>query len=158
MALLDERCEYLRHTYNSLRLGRRGLHTRMISYLKSPRMAKFSCDSILKQEEALAELDLSIDDWVSKLEQAENRRTRVRQKLLEHVAATLTVRTSANIQPQHLHEVQTPPGSPEKTENNSSKAHRDVQSSEFYADSGVAALLSAIEMEIGGMDDLAQAS
>lgn len=37
------------------------------------------------------ELDLSIDDWVSKLEQAENRRTRVRQKLLEHVAAALTL-------------------------------------------------------------------
>jgi hypothetical protein len=42
---------------------------------------------MLKQEEALAELDASIDDWVAKLEQAENRRTRVRQKLLEHVAA-----------------------------------------------------------------------
>ncbi len=42
---------------------------------------------MLKQEEALAELDASIDDWVTKLEQAENRRTRVRQKLLEHVAA-----------------------------------------------------------------------
>lgn len=42
---------------------------------------------MLKQEEALAELDSSIDDWVTKLEQAENRRTRVRQKLLEHVAA-----------------------------------------------------------------------
>ncbi len=44
---------------------------------------------MLKQEEALSELDTSIDDWVSKLEQAENRRTRVRQKLLEHVAAAL---------------------------------------------------------------------
>jgi hypothetical protein len=46
---------------------------------------------MLKQEEALAELDASIDDWVSKLEQAENRRTRVRQKLLEHVAAAATL-------------------------------------------------------------------
>lgn len=52
-------------------------------------MVKFSQDSLLKQEEALAELDASIDDWVSKLEQAENRRTRVRQKLLEHVAAAV---------------------------------------------------------------------
>ena len=52
-------------------------------------MAKFSHDSMLRQEEALSELDSSIDDWVSKLEQAENRRTRVRQKLLEHVAAAL---------------------------------------------------------------------
>lgn len=39
----------------------------------------------------MAELDASIDDWVTKLEQAENRRTRVRQKLLEHVAAAATL-------------------------------------------------------------------
>ncbi|KAK1976278.1 Up-regulated during septation-domain-containing protein [Colletotrichum cereale] len=84
---LDERTEYLRRTYNSLRAGRRNLHSRMCQYLRSPRTARFSTDSILKQEEALAELDTSIDDWVNKLEQAENRRTRVRQKLLEHVAA-----------------------------------------------------------------------
>lgn len=54
-------------------------------------MIKFSQESLLKQEEALAELDASIDDWVNKLEQAENRRTRVRQKLLEHVAAAVTL-------------------------------------------------------------------
>ncbi len=46
---------------------------------------------MLKQEEAVAELDTSIDEWVIKLEQAENRRTRVRQKLLEHVAAAATL-------------------------------------------------------------------
>jgi hypothetical protein len=86
---LDERCEYLRKTYRSLRLGRRNLHDRICTYLRSPRVAKFSHDSMLRQEEALSELDSSIDDWVSKLEQAENRRTRVRQKLLEHVAAAL---------------------------------------------------------------------
>jgi Up-regulated During Septation len=92
---LDERTEYLRRTYTSLRAGRRNLHTRICQYLRSPRTAKFSHDSILKQEEALAELDASIDDWVTKLEQAENRRTRVRQKLLEHVAAAVTLSTSA---------------------------------------------------------------
>jgi len=86
---LDERCEYLRKTHRSLRSGRRNLHDRICTYLRSPRVAKFSHDSMLKQEEALSELDSSIDDWVSKLEQAENRRTRVRQKLLEHVAAAL---------------------------------------------------------------------
>ncbi|OAR02497.1 hypothetical protein LLEC1_06198 [Akanthomyces lecanii] len=84
---LDDRTEYLRRTYGSLRAGRRNLHSRICQYLRSPRVAKFSHDSMLKQEEALAELDASIDDWVTKLEQAENRRTRVRQKLLEHVAA-----------------------------------------------------------------------
>ncbi|EGO60554.1 hypothetical protein NEUTE1DRAFT_119713 [Neurospora tetrasperma FGSC 2508] len=60
-------------------------------YLRSPRTAKFSQESMLKQEEALAELDASIDDWITKLDQAENRRTRVRQKLLEHVAAATTL-------------------------------------------------------------------
>lgn len=50
-------------------------------------------DTILKQEEALAELDLSIDEWVTKLEYAENRRIRVRQKLLEHFAAVMMVQT-----------------------------------------------------------------
>jgi hypothetical protein len=38
---------------------------------------------------------LSIDDWFTKLEQAENRRMRVRQKLLEHVAAALTMPSAA---------------------------------------------------------------
>ncbi|KAH8893337.1 hypothetical protein GQ53DRAFT_645423 [Thozetella sp. PMI_491] len=91
---LDERTEYLRRTYTSLRAGRRNLHTRICQYLRSPRTAKFSHESMLKQEEALAELDASIDDWVTKLEQAENRRTRVRQKLLEHVAAAVTLPAS----------------------------------------------------------------
>lgn len=93
---LDERTEYLRRTYTSLRAGRRNLHSRICQYLRSPRMAKFSQDSILKQEEALAELDASIDDWVNKLEQAENRRTRVRQKLLEHVAAAAILPSTNN--------------------------------------------------------------
>ncbi|CZS92020.1 uncharacterized protein RCO7_10774 [Rhynchosporium graminicola] len=91
---LDERCEYLRKTHRSLRSGRRNLHERICSYLRSPRVAKFSHESMLRQEEALCELDTSIDDWVFKLEQAENRRTRVRQKLLEHVAAACLMNSS----------------------------------------------------------------
>lgn len=71
------------------------MHERICTYLRSPRIAQFSHASLLKQEEALIELDLSIDDWVSKLEHAENRRTRVRQKLLEHVAAALTLPKAA---------------------------------------------------------------
>lgn len=84
---------------------------------------------MLKQEEALAELDASIDDWVCKLEQAENRRTRVRQKLLEHVAAAATLPNAATaiaseslqqamgIRPPPLigvAEISTPPRSPTK--------------------------------------------
>ncbi|KAI0134632.1 Up-regulated during septation-domain-containing protein [Xylariales sp. AK1849] len=94
---LDERTDYLRRTYTSLRAGRRNLHSRICQYLRSPRVAKFSYDSMLKQEEALAELDASIDDWVTKLDQAENRRTRVRQKLLEHVAAAATIAGPSDI-------------------------------------------------------------
>lgn len=82
---------------------------------------------MLKQEEALAELDTSIDDWVRKLETAENRRTRVRQKLLEHVAAatllpasSAAVHASGNLQQvmgvagPGTKDVSTPPRSPSK--------------------------------------------
>ncbi|KAK2045520.1 hypothetical protein LZ31DRAFT_520945 [Colletotrichum somersetense] len=123
---LDERTEYLRRTYNSLRAGRRNLHSRMCQYLRSPRTARFSTDSMLKQEEALAELDTSIDDWVNKLEQAENRRTRVRQKLLEHVAAAAILSTPAaaaaseslqlamGLRSPSVGNISTPPRSPAK--------------------------------------------
>lgn len=96
-------------------------------------MAKFSYDSMLKQEEALAELDSSIDDWVTKLEYAENRRTRVRQKLLEHVAAAATMSVPSDIvgaseslqkaMDVQAHsgppDVSTPPRSPAKAESHS---------------------------------------
>ncbi|KAL7623245.1 hypothetical protein AAE478_006926 [Parahypoxylon ruwenzoriense] len=125
---LDERTEYLRRTYTSLRAGRRNLHSRICQYLRSPRVAKFSYESMLKQEETLAELDASIDDWVTKLEHAENRRTRVRQKLLEHVAAASTLSlvkdvagTSETLQqamgvrlPNGTSDISTPPRSPTK--------------------------------------------
>ncbi|KAI1167638.1 hypothetical protein F5B18DRAFT_600776 [Nemania serpens] len=126
---LDERTEYLRHTYTSLRAGRRNLQSRVCQYLRSPRVAKFSYESMLKQEETLAELDASIDDWVTKLEHAENRRTRVRQKLLEHVAAaaTMSITTSPGGTTEGLQQVMmgmrmqpgtadvsTPPRSPTK--------------------------------------------
>jgi hypothetical protein len=99
-------------------------------------VASFRSESMLRQEEALAELDASIDDWVGKLEQAENRRTRVRQKLLEHVCAATTLRSSpavvsvpaaaAAIEPLHsamciqpamamgVGNISTPPRSPNK--------------------------------------------
>jgi hypothetical protein len=82
---------------------------------------------MLKQEEALAELDASIDDWVTKLELAENRRTRVRQKLLEHVAAATLLAVSDSTgssrpqspetvkSPGGPQELSTPPRSPSKT-------------------------------------------
>lgn len=147
LELLDERCEYLQSTHKLLRQGRRNLHTRMITYLRSPRMAKVSRESILKQEEALAELDISIDDWVAKLEAAEERRITIRQKLLEHVAAALTLQTIVMPRQAYFDEA-TPPVSPEKEDDYLSSARKDVQSIRIYAGEGVATLLAEIEKEI----------
>lgn len=68
LSALEARCQYLRETHKSLKTGRRTLHVRMLTYLRSTRLAVFSRDNLLKQEEALAELDAAIDDWGCKLE------------------------------------------------------------------------------------------
>ncbi|KIM94462.1 hypothetical protein OIDMADRAFT_35010 [Oidiodendron maius Zn] len=86
---LDNRCEYLHKTLQNLSSGHRNLQDRIRTYIRSPRLAQFSRDSLLKQEEALSDLNISIDDWIDKCERAENRRNRVRQKLLEHIAAAI---------------------------------------------------------------------
>ena len=112
-------------------------------------MVNFSRESILKQEEALADIDDSIDEWIRKSEQAENRRTRIRQKLLEHVAAALTLRPDGMAGSRHLTQAQTPPESPEHDDDFLNKQRRDVQSIKIYADAGVAALLAEIDEEIG---------
>ncbi|EHK26239.1 uncharacterized protein TRIVIDRAFT_188606 [Trichoderma virens Gv29-8] len=107
---LDERAEYLRRTYNSLRNGRRNFHSRICQYLRSPmRGARLSAESMLRQEEALAELDASIDGWVIKLERTENRRTRVRQKLLEHIAAAAILSIGKETPPPQQQPQQTQP-------------------------------------------------
>ncbi|ESZ91501.1 hypothetical protein SBOR_8111 [Sclerotinia borealis F-4128] len=178
---LDERCLYLRKTHRSLRSGRRNLHDRICTYLRSPRTARFSHDAILKQEEALAELDSSIDDWVSKLDQAENRRTRVRQKLLEHVAAAVFMPVTSSEtngrDVMSMDHTTTPPRSPIKGISPVREAHREVEveiprtmtdaeikrkresrrkaveSIRIYADSDVFALLADVEEEINRMGD-----
>ena len=128
----------------------------MITYLKSPRLSKFSTESIIKQEEALAELDLSIDEWVTKLEQAENRRARVSQKLLEHIAAALAVPSDHNgsiLLPTTYSEEQTPPRSPEKVLSPQTPNRRAVESIKIYADSDMYDLLADIEREMDMMVD-----
>ncbi|TAQ83643.1 hypothetical protein B7494_g8032 [Chlorociboria aeruginascens] len=172
---LDERCEYLRKTHRSLRSGRRNLHERICTYLRSPRVARFSHESILKQEEALAELDNSIDGWVSKLEAADNRRTRIRQKLLEHVAAALIMQVPSSTHFEKGGE-NTPPRSPVKAQSpqrlaspvpaqdlegeeredgvlETRSARREVESIKVYADLDVYALLADVEEEINRMGD-----
>lgn len=143
---LDERCDYLRKTYKSLRAGRQKLHSRMISYLKRGETVIFSRESLLKQEEALAELDNSIDEFIAKLEQSENRRLRLRQKLLEHVAAALVLSPTMRSDAAET----TPPRSPVKAENSPTRPERkDTESIKIYADGHVLNLFSDIEKAIG---------
>ncbi|PGH36776.1 hypothetical protein GX50_00436 [[Emmonsia] crescens] len=147
---LDKRCDYLRETYKSLRSGRRSLHTRMISYLKSPRVSKFSREGILKQEEALSELDQSIDEWVCKLEHAENRRIRIRQKLLEHMAGAMTLWTP-HYDGDGLADDQTPPRSPSRAGTPPSVNRREVESIKIYAGAELHTLFANIEKEMERM-------
>lgn len=169
---LDERCAYLRQTYVSLRAGRQNLHDRMIGFLRSPVASAFSRQNMLKQEVALAELDASIDDWWSRWELAENRRSRVRQKLLEHIAAATLLQQQRSTQgtnqqrearelqrPQSrvIAEPQTPPRSPETpsspvlapmtTSSPPTGVHKS-ESIKIYADTEVWALLADIEKEM----------
>ncbi|KAH8699303.1 Up-regulated during septation-domain-containing protein [Talaromyces proteolyticus] len=153
LRVLDERCDYLRNTHKSLRTGRNRLHERMINFLRSPRSTINYRENMLRQGEALAELDRSIDEWINKLEQVEHRRTCVRQKLLEHVAASLILSATASSQgpplPHH-----TPPQSPFNSETGSDAARESIK---IYADSGVYAdadiedLLADIQRQ---MDDM----
>ena len=115
-------------------------------------MSIFSHDNILKQEEALAELDKSIDDWVMKMEQARNRRAQIRQRLLEHVAAALTLKPTGRPESQDViddHRLSI--NSPKFDEIWRSGRH-EVQSIKVYADPAVAALLAEIEQGIGTME------
>ncbi|KAL3707181.1 hypothetical protein TMatcc_005158 [Talaromyces marneffei ATCC 18224] len=91
---LDARCDYLQTTTKALRARRNRLHERVIAELRSSRSASISRQNILEQEEALGQLDKSIDEWIAKLERVDNRRTRVRQMLLEHIAASLILSAS----------------------------------------------------------------
>ena len=141
--MLDERYQYLRNTHKTLRSGRHSLHERMINYLRSPGLSIFCRESMLKREEALAELDLSIDEWVAKLEQVEIRRYDIRQKLLEHVAASLILQTMSR--PQELQErTQTEPN----MEMDFRESIRVYADSKVYADAEFCALLAEIEMEM----------
>ncbi|KAI0393341.1 hypothetical protein F5Y17DRAFT_312951 [Xylariaceae sp. FL0594] len=125
---LDEKTDDLRNTYTKFRAGHRNTRSRVCQDLRSPDEAKVSYKSMLQKQEALAKLDACIDDWATKLEHAENRRTRVRQKLLEHVAAaaamsvtpafaseTLQQATGMRVQPNEAVDVTTPPRSPAKS-------------------------------------------
>ncbi|KAK6360345.1 hypothetical protein TWF730_006490 [Orbilia blumenaviensis] len=134
LASLEERCEYLRRTHQSLRSGKKALHMKMLQHLRSDRSGSFSRETLLKQQEALADLDSSIDDWESKMERAETRRAQVHRKLLEHVAAALSVGPAPETA-----RADTPPSTPE---NRDSLLER-TQSIKVYA------LLADVEHDYG---------
>ncbi|KAK6535331.1 hypothetical protein TWF694_001793 [Orbilia ellipsospora] len=136
LASLEERCEYLRKTHQSLRSGKKALHMKMLQHLRSDRSGSFSRETLLKQQEALADLDSSIDDWEAKMERAETRRAQVHRKLLEHVAAALSVNTG----PENTR-TDTPPSTPE----NRQSIDERTQSIKVYA------LLADVEHEYGRM-------
>lgn len=98
-------------------------------------------------------MEVAIDVWVSKLEAAEERRTRIRRILLEHIAAAVTLPTGARAEIGN----EIPPISPEAEDvdddDYTSTERRYVQSIKIYADEGVAALLAGIEKEIDSMAD-----
>ena len=150
-----------------------------MSYLKRENGIIFTREGLIRQEEALAELDLSLDDWISKIEQAENRRLRIRQKVLEHFCVAMTLGQGC--------QEQTPPRSPVERTVYSPKLEttiaattammtatepelrplmvespkvggdpekrRDVQSIKIYADGNVLDLFSDIEQAIDNMFD-----
>lgn len=145
--MFDERYEYLRNTHKTLRLGRSHLHERMIAFLGSPRSTTNFRDVMLRQEKALAELDRTIDDWNMKLEQVENRRSRVRQKLLEHIAAALMMAASSAQLRQ-----QTPPQSPTIPDADVTRESIKIYAdSVVYAEADIEDLLADIEQQMEDM-------
>ena len=119
----------------------------MVSVLKSPRTATFSRDHLIRQEEALLDLDISINEWLVKLSAVESGRQKAQQKLLEHTAAVIYMTGLPNACDETSMNQQTPPRSPQKL--NFGTERREVESIRVYADSGVASLLASIEQEIG---------
>lgn len=124
----------------------------MIANLRRGETVVFSRESLLKQEEALAELDNSIDEFILKLEQAENRRLRLRQKLLEHVAAAIVLVPTATYGTRDNYAETTPPRSPVKAESSRPQLERtDTESIKIYADDHVLSLFTDIEKAIGAI-------
>lgn len=114
----------------------------MIAYLRFPVTVRTQ-ESMLKHEKALAELDAAVDDWASMLKEAETRRTCVNERLLQHMAAVLSLDShSSNDAPTDTPNVSGELGGPEWSE------RKDVESIKIYADSDTCALLADIEKEI----------
>ncbi|KAK2812283.1 hypothetical protein FQN49_008388 [Arthroderma sp. PD_2] len=139
MHTLNKHCKYLRDTHVSLRSDRQRLHGRVISYLKSASgVSSFSPQGVLKQEEALLEIDQSIDEWATKLEHAEDRRAKIQQKLLEHMVAILNLPRPQSIQPPPAKEPSHHRSLSDYTTVSEKDSRRsDLESIIIYADAGI---------------------
>ena len=145
-------------------------------FLKVPGNVLVARENLIKQETALAELDLSIDEWTGKLESFEGRGWRIQQKLSEHMAAILVLKLPG-FETQRFSEEQTPPRSPAKSiagwdseklqdavESEREMRRDEVESIRIYAGSGVgvspgvASLLKSIEQEIDLLEEQALVS
>ncbi|KAE8141807.1 hypothetical protein BDV38DRAFT_278589 [Aspergillus pseudotamarii] len=89
LQVLEERCRHIRRIYDSLEFELRGLQERTTRFLGSESTDGAECrKNVLIRTKAIADLDVSMKGWASKLEQATNQQVYLRQKLAEHVAAT----------------------------------------------------------------------
>jgi hypothetical protein len=113
---------------------------------------------MLRQEKALAELDHTIDEWYIKLEQVENRRSRVRQKLLEHIAGSLMMTASSSSSSSsspssQLQQQTTPPQSPTIPDAEIARESIKIYAeSGVYADADIEDLLAEIERQMEEMN------
>lgn len=112
----------------------------------------------------MVQLDKSIDEWITKLEQVDNRRTRVRQMLLEHIAASLILSATYDTQGSSQEEIPAIPNDVDAEVDALDIEFNDVasvarESIKIYADYGVygdgdmADLLADIERQMETMND-----
>ncbi|KAB8262597.1 hypothetical protein BDV32DRAFT_147518 [Aspergillus pseudonomiae] len=89
LRVLEERCKQIRRIYNSLEFELRGLQERTTRLLGSQSTDFAECrKNVLIRTKAMADLNVSMKGWASKLEQATDQQVYLRQKLARHVAAT----------------------------------------------------------------------
>jgi Up-regulated During Septation len=107
---------------------------------------------MLEKVEALADLDDKIDEQAKQLERAEDQRLRVRQTLLEHIAAVLVIHPVIDTKGTTcgglgVGREQTPPQSPESLKSPPMTTGYDAESIRIYAGSEMHALLSVLNRE-----------
>ena len=137
----------------------------MIAYIELAETSHISRESILRQEEALMQLDTRIDSWITRLKRTETRRTELRQQLMEHITAILTVESQDDGESVYETVVEKrpppryPPPSgplpprPKDPRRAQARERTESQATTVYDDPGVASLLNDIDHELGSIGD-----